>query len=220
MRKLLMNVLAFLHVDKRSAALMGVAPPAGANPSCSPTRMVGALLLGLACVSCSDPLYRWKEEVQLPDGAVLVVERTIRFRDYTPIGGSGGGADVTASTLELLTPMENAPPLWSAPPLLPMLLDRDPVTGEWFIVSTFFMCSVWYDLGKPALPYVEYRLRNGKWMRAPLSQQLIGRDANVLVPAEADVKSDQSLETKRLLGESRAIGRKYRQIIADWQTNC
>jgi hypothetical protein len=179
-----------------------------------------ALLALVLISSCGAKEFSWKEEVRLQDGEVVTVKRTIRFKKYQPPGG-GGGSDTPESTLEVIAPrLPGNPGRWSHPPLLPMIFDRDPDNQEWFIVATFYMCTAWYDLGRPKLPYAEFRYRGGQWLRQPLSEKLIGREANLLVPNQADVDRDHTLASKRGLMTDPATSLRHRQVVSSWNTNC
>lgn len=178
------------------------------------------MVLGLLA-GCSPKISTWQEEVQLQSGELLTVKRTISFKEYQPLGGGGGGSNTPVSTLEVLSPRgPDTPKPWDYPPLLPMVFDRDPATKEWFIVATFYMCQAWYDLGRPKLPYAEFRYRNGQWVQQPLSEKFIGRATNMLIPSQADVDRDHSLESKRQIMGDPAIAKQYLRVVPIWQTNC
>ena len=90
-----------------------------------PTRRWMAVLLVLWLLAgCGPKLSSWKEEVQLQNGDVLTVQRTIAFKAYQPIGGGGGGSNTPESSLLVLTPARaDNPKQWAHPPLLPMIFD-------------------------------------------------------------------------------------------------
>jgi hypothetical protein len=181
---------------------------------------LGGVTLLLMLTGCGAEPVLWKEEVQLQNGEVLMVTRTIRFKEYQPIGG-GGGSDTLESTLEVISPRRaDNPERWSHPPLLPMVFDRDPANQEWFVIATFYMCTAWYDLGRPKLPYAEFRYRRGQWVQQPLSDGFIGREANMLVPNHADVRHDHTLASKSRAMSDPTIAPEYRQVVSTWKTNC
>lgn len=108
---------------------------------------------------------------------------------------------------------------------VPILLDQDSDTLEWTIVATFFHCNSWYDLGRPSLPYTEYRFSQGKWVRHPLSPKWIGRTVNLL-PADLSMKALLE-ETRPVLNVERQQARigsiltpEYKRIVAAWKTTC
>jgi hypothetical protein len=179
-----------------------------------------SVLAFLLASGCGSKPSSWKEEVQLQSGEVLTVLRTIRFKEYRSPGG-GGGSDTPESSLEVITPQRSDnPQRWSFPPLLPMVFDRDPDNHEWFIVATFYMCTAWYELGRPKLPYAEFRYRDGQWVRQPLSEKFIGREANMLVRNQADVDRDHTLSSKRSLMHDAANSERHRRVVSNWDTNC
>lgn len=164
--------------------------------------------------------HHWKEEVQLQNGELLTVDRSIQFEFDRPIGGVGG-SDVIESTLEISSPnRKDSPPQWRHPPFLPLVFDRDPDNNEWFIVATFYMCTDWYSLGRPKLPYTEFRYRNGTWIQLPLSEKLIGREGNILVPNGRDAGPDYSLQMKRDKLSDPRVSPEYKSIVRAWKTYC
>ncbi len=121
----------------------------------------------------------WTEDVKLEGGEQIVIERSAKLR-ANAIAGGGGGSFNEGMTLLITKPIKpDNPGQWSAK-YVPILLDRDPATQEWVIVATFFHCQSWEALGRPKLPYTEYRYRQGAWVQQTLSPQWIGREINVL----------------------------------------
>jgi hypothetical protein len=180
------------------------------------------LLLPILLISgCSPKVHSWAEEVQLENKDLLVVRRTISFKEYQPWSGGGGGSDILDSTLEVITPKRSDNPArWSHPPLIPMVLDQDADSHEWIVVATFYMCTAWYDLGRPKLPYSQFRYRGGQWVQEPLSEKLIGRSGNLLVPNQADVERDHTLASKRQVMSDPTTSSVYKRIVPTWNTNC
>lgn len=164
--------------------------------------------------------HHWKEEVQLQTGEILTVARSIEFEFDHPIGGVGG-SDILESTLEVMSPeRKDFPSKWRNPPFLPLIFDRDSDNDEWFIVATFYMCTDWYDLGRPKLPYTEFRYRNGAWIQQPLSEKFIGREGNVLIPNGRDAGPDYSLQMKREKLSDPSTAPEYKRIVRAWKTYC
>ena len=88
------------------------------------------------------------------------------------------------------------------------------------MVITFFMCHVWEKIGKPKYPYAEFRLRDGKWQRVPLSSQLLGREANVFLGMSSNGQWwTVDLVTKRADRDDPMTGKKYKKLMTDW-TGC
>ena len=185
-------------------------------------RWMGALLMGPMLGGCGDPHMEWKEQVKLQSGEVIVVERTAKFSENWVAGG-GGGSINKGMTLQVVQPSKSDNPgVWDAR-FVPIVLDRDPETQEWFLVATFFHCDSWYELGRPRLPYTEYRFRNRRWVQQPLTQKWIGRDANVL---PADLSDRAAIETKPTMTVERkegilndpAISPEFKRIVDRWPT--
>ena len=185
-------------------------------------RWMAVLLMGLMLGGCGDPHMEWKEQVKLQSGEVIVVERTAKFSENWVAGG-GGGSINKGMTLQVVQPSKSDNPgVWDAR-FVPIVLDRDPETQEWFLVATFFHCDSWYELGRPRLPYTEYRFRNRRWVQQPLTQKWIGRDANVL---PADLSDRAAIETKPTMTVERkegilndpAISPEFKRIVDRWPT--
>ena len=118
----------------------------------------------------------------MSNGEVIVVDRKFVTASLGEIGGPGGW-DAKYNSFEMVKPdRPDNPPIWESKiGLIPVLFDRDPKTNEWFLVTSFFMCSAWESIGKPKPPYAEFRVKDGMWRRVPLSPDLIGRATNVYV---------------------------------------
>lgn len=123
-------------------------------------------------------------------------------------------------TVEVISPAKlDIPQLWSAQ-FVPILFDRDPDTQEWVMVATFYSCTSWYNLGRPKLPYTEYRFKNGQWVQQAFSEKFVGREANMLTSIRSSGEPNHTLASKALVMSNTNIARKYRHLVAKWQTNC
>lgn len=133
----------------------------------------------LACAP--DEHASWREEVELSDGRVITVERTVTWDDVTPWGQSK--SYLTRSvTIEILTESgTSAAPTWRAESERALLLDWDSSNREYILVTYPLNCSRYREAGRPQPPYIQYRLRNGEWTQVPFETELVGRRANVLV---------------------------------------
>jgi hypothetical protein len=108
-------------------------------------------LIGVAIVAgfagCDDGPPRtadltWIEPVQLASGETVNIKRHVVMVHERAFGGGYSSAPVyKTSTIEGLP---NSPefPVWDAP-LVPILIDKDPATGEWIIVASIDECGVW-----------------------------------------------------------------------------
>ena len=192
----------------------GDRPGAGAGR----LQLLTLLLAAAVLAACGNVDVSWKEEVKLADGRMIIVKRTAQGKALGEIGGPGGWR-ATRMTLEIDRPKRpNEPPVWSER-WVPMLFDYDPESKEWFLVATFYTCIDWYDLGRPKLPYVQYRARNARWEEVPLDPKLIGRPANLLTGVNARGEPGLvSLVVKER--EDRGAYVSYRQIVDVWQAGC
>jgi hypothetical protein len=147
----------------------------------------GKLIIGLVAIWVIYFIFfkgniHFKEEVKLSNGEVIIVARKFETTPLGEIGGSGGWVAKYNSFKVISPDRPDNPPIWeSKTGLIPVLFDRDPKTNEWFLVTSFFMCSAWESIGKPKYPYAEFRLKEGTWHQVPLSLDLIGRATNVYV---------------------------------------
>lgn len=174
------------------------------------------LIFGFA--GCGKVDIAWTEDVDLQDGTHLVVARSAGGKKQGEIGGPGGW-ESTQMILEIKSPVSAAnPPIWSER-WVPILMDYDAQTKEWFVVATFYMCTDWYDLGRPKLPYVEYRVKDGRWQQVPLSAELFGRKANLLTGPRAGGEPEHVSIGAKALRNARA-GDKYKTIVSHWSTAC
>lgn len=169
---------------------------------------------------CGSKRHVWKEEVKLQSGELLTVQRDVQFKFYQPAGG-GGGTDILESSLEIISPVRTDwPARWDHPPFLPLIFDRDSDNQEWFVVATFSTCTAWYDLGKPKLPYTEFRFRNFKWIQQPLSDKFIGYEGNMLVPDVKNVNRDHTLDSKKKDHAIATISPEYKNVVSVWKHGC
>lgn len=189
-------------------------------------------LLGLSVAVLSlwlafrDPYLKWNEEVKLQSGEVIVIRRTAKFSENWIAGGGGGsfnlGMTIDFSNLET----SNVPTMWHSL-YDPLIIDLDPMTKEWIIIATFIHCDGWYNLGRPSLPYTEYRFQGGKWEQGPLNPHWIGRNGNLLLVDPSERKTitlSGSMVTlarkEKAIYDRPAIPEKYRKIVEKWTTGC
>jgi hypothetical protein len=176
------------------------------------------LLAAVLLAACGKVDVRWKEEVKLSSGETIIVARTAEGKRMGQIGGPGGW-ESTRMTLEVDQPRGAAnPPRWSER-WVPMLLDYDPNAKAWFLVATFYMCTDWYDLGRPKLPYLEYRARGGRWEQVPLDPSLFGRPANLLTGVNAGGEPGLVTIESKQKRESNA-SKRFQRILDVWPTSC
>lgn len=181
-------------------------------------RLLLLACVGLAASACGAFGLKWKEQVQLLSGETIIVKRTAHGKSLGELGGPGGW-EQSEMTLEIDDPaITEKPPEWRFP-YVPMLFDYDAAKHEWFVVATFYTCKGWYDLGRPKLPYIEYRARQGKWEVVPLEPELIGRKANLLTGVHSGGEPSMvTLDYKRK--QDRDAAREYKLIVEEWHTTC
>jgi hypothetical protein len=154
-----------------------------------------AILVTLLFISCSNRVpseLSWIEEVRLSDGRTIVVARSVGLRDDTTVGGPTEIA-TTRSEVRALEPADVFPP-WSAP-LLVQYLDVSPATNEWVLIAEAYSCDAWDAIGRPAYSTrVMYVVRDGRWVMQPLTDEFVGRKANMLVR----VRQSQSYPDRRV----------------------
>lgn len=190
-----------------------------------PILTAGLILLGLvisARAIWGDKQLKFREEVQLHSGEIIEIDRKITMRPFGEVGGPGGADAVDNSLAVVDSASRLSVPAWrSDAGLVPMLLDQEPVTNEWFIVATFYSCEAWYRLGRPKLPYAEFRLRNGQWQQVELTRALIGRKANVLVRIRNSTElARHTIATKAERNDDPRIEPSYTSIVGKWSTAC
>lgn len=166
---------------------------------------------------------RFREQVQLADGQVIEVSRFVRAKPYRAIGG--GGWDPVQQSLRIHengVPAPTDPPEWRSDiGLAPILVEKDAFTGQWLVVATFVTCEGWYMLGKPTLPYAQYRPADGGWTQVPLSPHLMGRASNITSSIRYDGEEDLvTLADKAQRLRQPRIPVKYLRIVDQWSSGC
>jgi hypothetical protein len=191
--------------------------------SSKPALVVIALAVCLAAwiYWSSHRTVRFEEEVTLSNGTVIVVKRLVKLTPLGELGGPGGW-ESRYNRLRLPKTSSGELPAWeSGDGLVPMLVDRDPSTGDWVLVATFYTCETWYLIGRPKLPYAQFRLHAGEWKRVPLSDALIGRDANVYTDAPLDLGGHLlTLNEKRIHNTEIGIAASVLKVVDRWTTTC
>lgn len=168
---------------------------------------------------CGKSNISWKEEVLLRNAEVIVVKRTAKTKAFGEVGGPGGWENEGMTVEIVKPPLSDTPPVWNFP-YVPLIFDRDPEANQWFMVATFDSCESWYELGRPRLPYVEFRVENGAWIKRPLSPTLIGRRTNMLTSIHSSGEPDHTIATKTVVGSDPQISPEYQRIVGKWSTGC
>ncbi|MDB5801579.1 MAG: hypothetical protein JWL63_2518 [Rhodocyclales bacterium] len=175
-----------------------------------------SVLLASACSGTKKT--DWKEEVKLADGSVIIVQRMAEAHVFGEMGGPGGLRDLKES-LQVVSGHSSIPLQWNDI-YVPILLDYDKGRKEWLLVTSFYMCEDWYRLGRPALPYLEYRVRNGKWMQVSFDTGLIGRETNLLLGPNFSHREPELLRLPEKIGRRGKYEDSLKKIVANWHTAC
>lgn len=173
-------------------------------------------ILAFLLSSCGQSSLSWTEEIKLQSGEVIVVQRTAKTKDFGEVGGPGGWEN-EGMTLEILKPKKPDNPVKWDFPFVPLIYDYDAQNKEWFVVATFYSCKSWYALGKPSLPYTEFRLKGDHWVMQPLTPALIGREGNVLTTISKKGEPNHTLESKAKINANPAIDQSYKHVVAKWR---
>jgi hypothetical protein len=143
----------------------------------------------------------WTEPVTLASGEVVRIRRHVELWHYREFGGGFSSApEYRTSSIELIG---SGAPIWDAP-MVPIVLDMDPVTHEWIVVASGDGCSVWTRNGRPRPPYWAFRLRDGKWYRDALLESFVGRSANLFVEFDVTDRSNDLDEKIKARKQSQA----------------
>lgn len=147
------------------------------------------------------------------------MKHTAKGEKLGEIGGPGGWEQKEMS-VEVDSPPPGAfkPPIWHTA-FVPMLVDYDASRKEWLIVATFYTCQGWYDLGRPKLPYVQYRVQaGGQWTVVNLEPELIGRQANMLTGVRSGGEpSFLTLDMKKKRDDNAAD--RFLRVVDVWRMN-
>jgi len=167
-----------------------------------------ALLLGLLG-ACTHKSQSWTEEVQLANGDVVRVERMHRYE----MQGAWSGPQFEMP-IETRLRIVGDTAEWVGR-LDPILLARDPSTGDFVLVGTTAVRQVWEEYGKRKLPYWSFRLRGDRWTPQQIEPWLFGMKSNLLL-TPAWVEDPKHLVT---LAKKQAWTYKYaRGVVPRYQT--
>lgn len=126
------------------------------------------VLVGMSLLSScfGKSTYRWKEEVQLHDGRVIVIERSVRTGEVpVEIGQPPGESDYTLRFKN----SDGKSVTWeSSKSLRPMTLDF--VDGVPYVVATGITGNDYARHGCPKPPYVIFEFKSGSWERITYEQ--------------------------------------------------
>lgn len=162
----------------------------------------------------------WSEEVRLPGGDLVVVDRTAIGQKDGEIGGPGGwkSSGMTLS-VPAAAPNRVPPPAWRGAHV-PLLLDYDAQQDRWTLIATVSSCPDWYALGRPPAPYLEYRTQKGStWVLVPLEAGYFGQESNLLT-GPRHTGEDHLVTLQEKLERKRRSMDPFIRIIPLWKSNC
>lgn len=173
----------------------------------------------VACVfllaSCGETSKTWTEEVYLENGDIIIAERAGHGKSLRQLGGPSSWFPREMSISIRPRGPTPIPPEWRGP-FDPVLLDYQPASNAWSIVTTFRTCEAWYAEGRPIPPYIQYRSVGGApWQQVALESEFIGRETNMVTgPWSEDEGSTLTIAVKNSRRE--LISLKNRRILSAW----
>jgi hypothetical protein len=175
-------------------------------------KSLAMLLLGFLA-ACTHKTQSWTEEVQLANGELVRVERVHRYE----VKGAWGGPQFEMP-IETRLRVVGHPNAWVGK-LDPILLARDPTTGDYVLIGTTAITKVWQEYGKNKPPYWQFRLHDNRWTPQPIEPWLFGMKTNLLLtPAWVeDSKHLVTLAKKQAWTDkyARGVVPRYKRILAD-----
>lgn len=171
--------------------------------------MMGVSLSMGACGSGSE---KWKEEVQLSDGRVIVVEReTIREGGGDEWAFNRSGSKPKEYRIRFANPdgsgamiewrsTKISPQTW---PEIPLVLDVE--SGQPIVFSLVAIdaaCKV----------YSKYVYQNGSWAEEPLPKQFEARETNLFLKLGVDMPSSVNLQQKQQINSDGGYRRALKRV--------
>jgi hypothetical protein len=175
--------------------------------------------LALCACTPAEVTSTWSEDVQLSNGRVVEVERK---QTSDTVGQFGQGVQYMLAS-ESVRPRERGTWLtaeWSDR-VRPIILDLDEATREFVMVGVPDACGVYERLTARDSIYVEFRYRQGRWQRVPLSDFSIGHASNLLLTVRPAAETGHiSLTEKRERDSDPGVEKRYRSVDAAARDPC
>lgn len=188
---------------KNEAKLTPLAPILG--------RFLFVLMLGMTMNACSSS-EKWKEEVQLSDGRVVVVDREMTRE----VGGdewasNRGGVKPKEYRIRLAYPVGSEKMIeWHSTkkddgmwPEVPLVFD---IKSEQPIIFSLVAISICCEI------YSKYVYHNGKWIEEPLPEQFEQHTTNLLFGSQRNLPAFVNLEEKRKRNSDAGYRKALKQI--------
>jgi hypothetical protein len=188
------------------------------NPSCHrhPCRLLLTSIVALMLAACGpiQPKERkWTEDVLLPDGRTITIERSETFLDRSSWSGDAGVRERLGSKLAFTGQLASLP-AWQDSSLIPLVLQQDPANSQWTLIATSNTCEVWGARNKPRWPYWEFRLLDGLWREVPLSKTSFGLQTNLVTAEDFEKETHMTVASKREFVSDRPPDRSYAEVWA------
>jgi len=157
--------------------------------------------------ACTSKTVSFREEVDLPSGSRIVIEKSITYERYCESFNCGWGDP--RHVLRLPYGSASGEAVWDER-LLPIYAElRSAKEGaareEWIVVATPRSCEDYRATDRPVPPYFEFvHMSGSNWKRVPLEARLLNREANLAVNINPGYppRGTLSIEEKRTLART------------------
>jgi hypothetical protein len=152
----------------------------------------------------------WTEDVDLPDGRTITVERMERTFERSSASGDTGLIERTDAAL-VFKDQQVKVPQWQYP-LIALVLYQD-ANRQWVLVATTTDCKIWRAYGTPRPAYWEFRLNDdNSWQEVPLSPASIGLKANLILSQQVAGREHVTVEDRHAAQAASRADRLYREV--------
>lgn len=155
------------------------------------------LMMGVSISACGAGTEKWKEEVQLTDGKVIVIEReTIRERGGDEWAFNRSGTKPKEYRIRLAYPVGAGQMIeWHSTKIDPQTWPEVPLILDMELGKPVILAIVAISSG--CMAFSKYVYTNGIWIEETLPEHLDQRDANLLIFDDKDMQQFINLAIKR-----------------------
>lgn len=155
------------------------------------------LTLGVSMNACGSGSNNWKEEVQLSDGRVIVVEReTIREAGGDEWASNRSGSKPKEYRIRFADPDGSGKTIeWRSKKMSPQTWPEVPLVFDITLGKPTIFSLVAISIGCKV--FSKYVYQNGAWIEEPLTEQFAQGTTNLLIFDDKDMHPFINLETKR-----------------------
>lgn len=169
---------------------------------------------------CSSTTHEWQEEVQLSDGTVLDVHRSIRFENVgVPMGEIGSGWICDGEDLSFVEPRTGRVIEWSGHRRTAALLDR--IDGQYVIVAAQSRCE---HADKGQRLWMVYVLSATGWETGATTERGNNRAPNLALDSRNFTKTKDwsrlTVAKKSKLDAASQVARELRALDLNDPTEC